>query len=151
VSSIEWVGTNRFCMVCRQRTKLQAGRVAEWLMAPVLKTGVPERVSGVRIPPLPPSSLESTTYEIWLRKLLPFPGNPGDLAIYRASWRESPSLALRWDIASLCFFSDENGVSNPSSTQPSGEIPSASSVQGQRKLPVSLGQSIAHQDGRPMG
>jgi hypothetical protein len=28
--------------------------VAEWLMAPVLKTGVPERVSGVRIPPLPP-------------------------------------------------------------------------------------------------
>jgi hypothetical protein len=25
------------------------------LMAPVLKTGVPERVSGVRIPPLPPS------------------------------------------------------------------------------------------------
>ena len=33
------------------------GRVAEWLMAPVLKTGVPERVSGVRIPPLPPYSL----------------------------------------------------------------------------------------------
>src|ERR1035441_8353221 len=32
-------------------------RVAEWLMAPVLKTGVPERVSGVRIPPLPPHSL----------------------------------------------------------------------------------------------
>src|ERR1700733_3313973 len=31
-----------------------SGRVAEWLMAPVLKTGVPERVSGVRIPPLPP-------------------------------------------------------------------------------------------------
>ena len=28
--------------------------MAEWLMAPVLKTGVPERVSGVRIPPLPP-------------------------------------------------------------------------------------------------
>ena len=34
-----------------------SGRVAEWLMAPVLKTGVPERVSGVRIPPLPPCSL----------------------------------------------------------------------------------------------
>ena len=33
------------------------GRVAEWLMAPVLKTGVPERVSGVRIPPLPPDLL----------------------------------------------------------------------------------------------
>jgi hypothetical protein len=28
--------------------------VAEWLMAPVLKTGVPERVPGVRIPPSPP-------------------------------------------------------------------------------------------------
>jgi hypothetical protein len=28
--------------------------VAEWLMAPVLKTGIPERVSGVRIPPSPP-------------------------------------------------------------------------------------------------
>jgi hypothetical protein len=42
-------------------TKLQTGRVAEWLMAPVLKTGVPERVSGVRIPPLPPSPLLSIT------------------------------------------------------------------------------------------
>ena len=31
-----------------------AGEVAEWLMAPVLKTGIPERVSGVRIPPSPP-------------------------------------------------------------------------------------------------
>ena len=40
-----------------ERTKLQIGRVAEWLMAPVLKTGVPERVSGVRIPPLPPFPL----------------------------------------------------------------------------------------------
>jgi hypothetical protein len=27
-------------------------------MAPVLKTGIPERVSGVRIPPSPPHSLE---------------------------------------------------------------------------------------------
>ena len=36
----------------------ESGRVAEWLMAPVLKTGVPERVSGVRIPPLPPYSLK---------------------------------------------------------------------------------------------
>src|SRR6185312_951882 len=37
-----------------EQIRLQRGRVAEWLMAPVLKTGVPERVSGVRIPPLPP-------------------------------------------------------------------------------------------------
>jgi signal transduction histidine kinase len=35
--------------------KLLGGEVAEWLMAPVLKTGMPERVSGVRIPPSPPS------------------------------------------------------------------------------------------------
>jgi hypothetical protein len=34
-----------------------AGEVAEWLMAPVLKTGIPERVSGVRIPPSPPDLL----------------------------------------------------------------------------------------------
>jgi hypothetical protein len=45
-------------------TKLHRGRVAEWLMAPVLKTGVPERVSGVRIPPLPPYTLLSLTYGI---------------------------------------------------------------------------------------
>src|SRR5450432_3209554 len=31
-----------------------AGEVAEWLMAPVLKTGIPETVSGVQIPPSPP-------------------------------------------------------------------------------------------------
>ncbi len=35
-----------------------AGEVAEWLMAPVLKTGIPERVSGVRIPHSPPRSLK---------------------------------------------------------------------------------------------
>ena len=35
------------------------GEVAEWLMAPVLKTGIPERVSGVRIPPSPPDFLYS--------------------------------------------------------------------------------------------
>ena len=40
------------------------GRVAEWLMAPVLKTGVPERVSGVRIPPLPPFTYPGTSGEI---------------------------------------------------------------------------------------
>ena len=34
------------------------GEVAEWLMAPVLKTGVPERVPGVRIPPSPPFPLQ---------------------------------------------------------------------------------------------
>jgi hypothetical protein len=33
---------------------LPYGEVAERLMAPVLKTGIPERVSGVRIPPSPP-------------------------------------------------------------------------------------------------
>ena len=29
-------------------------------MAPVLKTGIPERVSGVRIPPSPPASRQRT-------------------------------------------------------------------------------------------
>jgi hypothetical protein len=32
--------------------------VAEWFKAPVLKTGVPARVPWVRIPPLPPESIE---------------------------------------------------------------------------------------------
>src|SRR5580704_6753432 len=34
--------------------KIRCGELAEWLMAPVLKTGIPERVSGVRIPHSPP-------------------------------------------------------------------------------------------------
>ena len=37
-------------------TDAGAGGMAEWLMAAVLKTVVPERVSGVRIP-LPPPNL----------------------------------------------------------------------------------------------
>ena len=32
------------------------GRVAEWLNAPVLKTGIGASLSGVRIPPRPPLS-----------------------------------------------------------------------------------------------
>jgi hypothetical protein len=32
-----------------------SGELAEWLMASVLKTDVPERVSGVRIPRSPPN------------------------------------------------------------------------------------------------
>jgi hypothetical protein len=55
--------------------KLQRGRVAEWLMAPVLKTGVPERVSGVRIPPLPPSTLLSITYQRTSPRKWRFGGN----------------------------------------------------------------------------
>ena len=46
-----------FCAMARCVLNFRQGRVAEWLMAPVLKTGVPERVSGVRIPPLPPFRL----------------------------------------------------------------------------------------------
>jgi hypothetical protein len=37
-----------------EKSRERRGEVAEWLMAPVLKTGIPERVSGVRIPPSPP-------------------------------------------------------------------------------------------------
>src|SRR5580700_10219539 len=41
--------------VIRAISLIRFGEVAEWLMAPVLKTGIPERVSGVRIPSSPPS------------------------------------------------------------------------------------------------
>ena len=47
----------------RQRAKyliLKAGRVAEWLMALVLKTSRGETLSWVRIPPLPPQILITT-------------------------------------------------------------------------------------------
>ena len=71
------------------RTKLQKGRVAEWLMAPVLKTGVPERVSGVRIPPLPPFRLLSFPV-----KLVPADSGPG-----RASTRQSPFSKLTFHSA----------------------------------------------------
>jgi hypothetical protein len=43
-NSCNWV-----CVDCND-----LGEVAERLMAPVLKTGIPGRVSGVRIPPSPP-------------------------------------------------------------------------------------------------
>ena len=45
------------------------GEVAEWLMAPVLKTGIPERVSGVRIPPSPPDFLLSSIQQRELRSI----------------------------------------------------------------------------------
>src|SRR5271155_3596504 len=41
------------------------GEVAEWLMAPVLKTGIPERVSGVRIPSSPPSLTGTALLSVW--------------------------------------------------------------------------------------
>src|SRR5437588_6651674 len=41
-----------FIIWCRRSVVI--GEVAEWLKASVLKTGIPERVSGVRIPPSPP-------------------------------------------------------------------------------------------------
>ena len=40
--------------------------MAEWLMAPVLKTGVPERVPGVRIPPSPPDVLSPVSIVVYL-------------------------------------------------------------------------------------
>ena len=38
----------------RTAATVMPGEMAEWLMAPVLKTGIPEKVSGVRIPLSPP-------------------------------------------------------------------------------------------------
>jgi hypothetical protein len=37
-------------------------------MAPVLKTGVPERVPGVRIPPSPPYLVVSIALRHWVQK-----------------------------------------------------------------------------------
>ena len=45
---------NRLDSRYNQSWPADRGEVAERLMAPVLKTGIPERVSGVRIPPSPP-------------------------------------------------------------------------------------------------
>src|SRR6185503_15321958 len=39
-------------------SRWDSGRVAEWFKAPVLKTGVPARVPWVRIPPLPPETID---------------------------------------------------------------------------------------------
>ena len=51
------------------------GEVAERLMAPVLKTGIPERVSGVRIPPSPPlQKTKDLRSRLYAR--LYFPRNP---------------------------------------------------------------------------
>lgn len=45
-----------FCSITAQAAGLD-GRVAEWLKAPVLKTGVRVTVPWVRIPPLPPNNI----------------------------------------------------------------------------------------------
>src|ERR1035441_1073649 len=77
------------------------GRVAEWLMAPVLKTGVPERVSGVRIPPLPPFPLsenvprhrpESNTFSDKL-SVLKFPNEQIFPAGYHRQRRGWPAIS----------------------------------------------------------
>src|SRR5690606_5230027 len=47
------------CATCL--ASFHSGRVAEWLKAPVLKTGRLARVSGVRIPPRPPVYTHSPT------------------------------------------------------------------------------------------
>ena len=44
------------------------GELAEWLMAPVLKTGIPGRVSGVRIPHSPPAPYLSCTCDFGLAR-----------------------------------------------------------------------------------
>ena len=41
-----------------------SGRVAEWLNAPVLKTGIGGSLSGVRIPPRPPSLSIAQSYNL---------------------------------------------------------------------------------------
>ena len=86
-----------FCAIYPRHTKLQTGRVAEWLMAPVLKTGVPGRVSGVRIPPLPPHKAESTCRSRYS------PGQARATLVWKATFR------LQYRVASLRF---PSGVSD---------------------------------------
>jgi hypothetical protein len=51
---------------CPFLVKYGHGELAEWLMAPVLKTGIPEKVSGVRIPRSPPDQSKSIRWGVWL-------------------------------------------------------------------------------------
>jgi hypothetical protein len=66
-------------------------------MAPVLKTGVPERVSGVRIPPLPPFRLRGLEVEIGCRRNERNPHKIefsfADLDIERDCWLKHPACA----------------------------------------------------------
>jgi hypothetical protein len=81
------------------RVNCKSGEVAEWLMAPVLKTGVPERVPGVRIPPSPPD-----LYNHHFNTPQQFTIQPvritGEMAIYRylTAWR---CLYARQDSSAL--------------------------------------------------
>src|ERR1044071_351627 len=48
--------------------------MAEWLMAPASKAGIPSRVSGVRIPLSPPDSLQSRELFSDSKRNRPIPG-----------------------------------------------------------------------------
>ena len=58
-------------------SKNEVGEVAEWLMAPVLKTGIRETVSGVRIPPSPPVLLNSCIYIVSILQSIPLLSGSG--------------------------------------------------------------------------
>src|SRR5271167_2298450 len=73
------------------RYKPACGEVAEWLMAPVLKTGIPERVSGVRIPPSPPLLLLPGTFT----PAIPESGRSRQPALARCSHRLQSELRDR--------------------------------------------------------
>jgi hypothetical protein len=86
-------------------------------MAPVLKTGIPEKVSGVRIPPSPPDSLGCR--EIHLR----CPENRGKLPRYFNSWPQiGPEKVSRCTPqASFSAVFSGRHMSSPVSTTTSGE------------------------------
>jgi hypothetical protein len=86
-------------------------------MAPVLKTGIPERVSGVRIPPSPPDSRNSIQHRS-LQAFGPFRISTSPECLLRASGcivvAHIVSSAFIVTVASLLtvFYVDVNRYSN---------------------------------------
>ena len=80
---------------CSQRL----GEVAEWLKAPHSKCGVLARVSGVRIPPSPPNSIEKFI-EIGLFKLRPPKSTPAVQALQGTDLAEVEATLLGKHVAS---------------------------------------------------
>ncbi len=82
------LGGNHAATVLHDNTKY-IGEVAEWSNAPVSKTGKPERVSRVQIPPSPPVSEEG-----WQSGRMHHLGKVAYGKLYREF--ESPPLRVGW-------------------------------------------------------
>jgi hypothetical protein len=91
------------------------GEMAEWLMAPVLKTGIPERVSGVRIPLSPPYSLDCREFPHQLSKEFANCARFWRFVLYKSDCRERTAQEMI-DVHSP-FFSEES-ISSPTCKGP---------------------------------